>query len=133
MSNTYFKCAREISMLSTFPRIRIGCVVVKGKSIISSGFNEERTHPIQLRYNKYRKERRKHDTSYIHAEMSAILSSPVHDLSNCEIYVYRESTDGCLLMARPCEACMKLIKERGVRVIHYSTPDGFATEKFERI
>ena len=40
--------------MSDFPRIHIGACVVYKHKIISTGFNTQRTAPIQKKYNKYR-------------------------------------------------------------------------------
>jgi deoxycytidylate deaminase len=54
------------------------------------------------------------------------------DFSKVELYVYRELRNGKMAMSRPCEACMAVIKKMGIKKIHYTTPDGFATEKLTK-
>ena len=34
-------------------------------------------------------------------------------------------------MSRPCQSCQKLIKDLGIRIVHYTTDNGYATEEFE--
>lgn len=111
----------------------MGCVLVKKNKVISTGFNSTKTHPIQKMYNK---ERYECDTTphTIHAEVSAI-SHVIHkniNWSNVEVYIYREHKNGNLAMARPCKACMKLIQNLGIKRIHYTTSEGYATEIFNK-
>ena len=47
------------------------------------------------------------------------------------LYVYREYANGNKAMARPCPACMKYIKEFGIKHICYSTADGIAEERID--
>ena len=66
-----------------------------------------------------------------HAEFAALLPliRKRVDLTGATIYVYRETADKKLAMARPCPRCMSLIKKYGIKRIKYSTPDGFAVER----
>ena len=50
----YFNIAKDVSALSDFPRIKIGCCAVYKHKVISTGFNTQRTSPLQKKYNKYR-------------------------------------------------------------------------------
>ena len=68
---TYFNAARAVSEMSDFEKHHIGCVVVYGHRIISSGCNIMKTHPLQKELNK---ERFDGDTNhFLHAETSALL------------------------------------------------------------
>lgn len=125
---SFFRVAKSVSDLSDFPRIKIGAVVVNKHRIISSGYNSYiRKHPIQIKYNKERFDTP--STGCLHAEMDALipLINKV-DLSRASLYIYRELKDGRLGLCRPCEACMKLIKELNIKKIFYTTYDGYAEE-----
>lgn len=124
----YFRAAESMSLLSNH-KCKLGCIVVKGHKIISSGHNSStKTHSIQTKI----------DTLYfgcdcigsVHAEVDALipLINQRVDLSQASIYVYRTTCDGTRGMARPCPRCMYVIKNLGIRKINYSTPDGFAEE-----
>lgn len=124
----YFRAAESISQLSNH-RCQMGCVVVKGHRIISSGHNSATTtHAFQAKV----------DSNYfgcscagyLHAETDALipLINQKTDLSQASIYVYRGMKDGSRGMARPCPRCMGVIKSLGIKKINYSTPDGFAEE-----
>lgn len=128
--NVFYRIAKEMSSMSDVNRINIGAVLIKGKGIISSGYAKSKTHPYQAQMNQ-RREKYKHRCSFLHAEFAAITSCSVHDLSGSELYIYRETMDGEIGMCRPCAACMGLIKEKGIKTIHYTTRDGFVTEKLK--
>lgn len=104
----YFRLAKNAMKNSDFdPKYRMGAVIV-GKRPISFGFNKMKTHP---RYPKLYS---------IHAELAAILSAET-DVSNSEIWVYREMANHMPGMARPCDTCMGAILEAKIKRIYYST------------
>lgn len=70
---SFFDMTKKVSELSTYhkSKIKVGCLVVYGHRIISSGFNSDKTNPIQRKYNKLRfSEDSPHK---LHAEVSALL------------------------------------------------------------
>lgn len=126
----YFSVAREVSKLSDNTRYHIGAIVVKHKNIVGMGRNSRKTHPLQYKLNKWRpKEPSSVYNGQLHAEIQAIVNTRGIDLNKAEIYVYRETLNDTLACCRPCSACMKLIKQRGIKKIHYTTEDGFVTEE----
>ena len=126
----YFEAARAVSKLSDFPRINIGAVAVYKHHIISSGYNSNKTAPIQKQYNIYRFS---DETPHaLHAEI-ACLKSLVgrHDIDfkYVDLYIYREGKNHELALSRPCPSCMKLISELGIRNIYYTNNGGFSHEE----
>ena len=126
-----FNIARNVSDMSDFSRVKIGCVLACGNKIIGSGFNCEKTHPLQAIYNS---ERFEGGEAKLHAETHAIipLLKKNIDWKNVQIYVFRDKKeDGkrVISMARPCKSCMKMIKDIGIKDIYYTTEDGYAHEK----
>ena len=126
----HFKVAKAISELSNHPRYKIGATVVLKHRLLSSGFNSDtKTHPLQKKYNRFRfTDEGAHKR---HAELSALLPLIREgvDLSDASIFVYREHKNGTLACARPCKACMQLIKDCGIRKIFYTTEDGYVREE----
>lgn len=133
MKTDFFKHARNMSLMSDFSRSHTGCVVIYKNKIIGAGFNTSKTHPIQRKYNwiRFNCESSPH---CMHAEVNA-LCTLIHDSdinwNKVHIYVYREHKNGIRAMARPCASCMQLIKDLGIRNIHYTTEDGYAYEVLE--
>lgn len=125
---SYFKAAKSMSELSDH-RCKMGCVVVRGHRIISSGHNSaSKRHAFQAKIDK--KFFNCECAGYLHAETDALipLIKEGADLSGASIYVYRTMRDGSVGMARPCPRCMGVIKSCGIKSINYSTPDGYACE-----
>lgn len=131
MQPTFFKHARNMSLMSNFHKCHMGCVVVYKNKVIGTGFNSSKTHPVQKEYNKLRFncEQSPHT---LHSEIHALyplMNDKSIEWKKVHVYVYREHKDGVRAMARPCKSCMQLIKDLGIRYVHYTTEDGFATEE----
>lgn len=123
----YFKAAEAIASMSNH-RCKMGCVVVNGHKIISSGHNSaSKTHPLQNRLDKHTF--KCECAGFLHAETDALipLINNRLDLSKATIFVYRKMGNKTG-MARPCSRCMSIIKQCGIRFINYSTNNGFAEE-----
>lgn len=125
---SYFNAAKAMSELSGCKQ-KIGCVVVYKHKVISSGYNDNKTNPLQKKYNKYRfTEESVHS---VHAEVDALLpliNRRDIDFSHVSIYLYRQYKNGELAPSRCCESCFALIKNLGIRRIFYTTSQGFAHE-----
>ncbi len=95
----------------------VGAVIHNKSKILSVGHNDgEKTHPESQieRFN----------TGH-HAELSALTGIKHYDLKNLEITVVRIlRKDGSFGLAKPCENCMRIIEEYGIKKIHYSTGEG---------
>lgn len=126
----YFKAARAISDISDFKRVKIGAVAVYGHRIISTGYNTSRTCPLQKKYNRYRFTE---DTNHSgHAELQCLkplVGRKDIDFSKVQLYIWRNLSDGSLALARPCQSCMALIKDLGIKQIYYTTYDGYSCEE----
>lgn len=129
-----FQYARNIAEMSS-ARQRVGAVVVQGKKVLSARHNSERSHPLQAKYDKLRDfnpgSNPKHS---VHAEINCLaplIGDPDIDWARAEVYVYRLRRDQSYGMARPCPACMQLLKDCGIRHLFYTTDDGFAYERID--
>lgn len=134
----YFNHAREASKLSDFPRVNVGCIVVYKNKVIAIGYNMDKSHPIQRKYNKFRDYNLsggKCPKESLHAEMYCILQIIDLDIdfSKVKIYVYRNKKDGSLGMSRPCQACAHAIRDLGIKNIYYTTDYGYAYENYENV
>lgn len=133
----FFEIAKQISLMSDFPTVKIGCIIVKNKkTIVSSGFNKTKTHPKQYRLNKICKcGTHKEENSFVHAEIDALENGRFRfvDLDDrYEIYLFRQDKNGKLANCRPCASCMSELIKRNITTIHYTTNlnDGsFVNEK----
>lgn len=126
----YFEAAKAMSKLSDFPRIHVGAVAIYKHHLISSGYNSQKTDPLQKRYNRYRFT---DDTPHMaHAECSclkSLINRKDIDFKYVDLYIYRSTKNNELGLARPCPSCMKLITELGIRNIYYTNNGGFSHEE----
>jgi len=130
-----FAAARKQAVQSDYEDFHIGCVIVYKKHIIGTGFNSDKTHPMQAHYNKYRKfDKTKNGIKHsIHAEIAAINDIPYVvgkkvEWSKVKIYIYRKCIDKPYGLARPCAGCMQAIKDLGIKHIYYTGEEGYVYE-----
>lgn len=130
----FYNAAKEIANLSDFKRIHIGCVITYKNRIISSGYNTNKTNPIQKKYNIFRFScEGKHGC---HAETMALLpllKDKKMNHSKMNIYLYREDANGQLAMSRPCSSCLKMLQDNGFNHIFYTTNNGYAEEYMQGV
>ncbi len=102
--------AQEVAKRSTCDRKHIGAVIVRGKTILATGYNgsirglkhcDEAGHEME----------NDHCVRTVHAEANAIVQSARHGirLEDSEIFV----------TASPCYNCFKLIANAGITKIYY--------------
>ena len=126
---SFFESAKAASLLSDHPQFHLGCVIVEGSRIISSGCNSiTRCSPIQqkLDHNRFGGEHR----GVYHAETAALLPliRQRADLASCTAYLYRSHKDGSLAISRPCSGCMSLLRAAGIRRVFFTVEGGYAVE-----
>jgi deoxycytidylate deaminase len=109
----YFELAKKVSVLGEHPQHKIGCILVINKTHMVAGYNSNKTDPNSPSPFKSS-----------HAEFRAITSTR-EDLKGASIYVYREDHSGNLALSFPCENCLRLIKQKGIRNIYFTDYDGF--------
>ena len=134
LSNTdykYFQKAHQIATISDYKKTHVGCVAVYQGQVIGLGCTCNKTHPVQKKYNRYRKDLM---LPKLHAEISCLNQIKHLDInfSKVKLYIYRIRKDQPFGMARPCPSCMAAIRDLGVRNIFYTTNDGYAHEKLEK-
>jgi deoxycytidylate deaminase len=114
-----FRIAEKLALQSPFLKHRVGAVIMKGKRVLSSGFNSLRYSNITGR-----------PTS--HAEASAITKllqeRRMGDLVGADLYVTRFTRSGVVSCARPCNHCENLIRSVGIRRVFYTDFDGSTKE-----
>ena len=113
-----FEAARAASLLSNAIHARrMGAALFAGATLLSVGYNEyNKTHPQSPRHT-------------IHAEHRALLRRQYRTNNNLTMYVYRETTDGKPASSRPCENCLRLMREAGVRVVKYFDAEGLPQQR----
>src|SRR5690606_8466725 len=109
-------------------KTKIGAVIVTGNHIVASACNKEKSHTRQYRYDRKTKYHGKRFN--LHAEINALIASGRVDLSDAEIYIYREDLNGKVANCRPCVSCTQALKDAGIKHIYYTNNNGFAYEQF---
>lgn len=128
----FFSMAEAMAQLATYKRYKVGCVIVYHNKIISTGCNKDISHPLQKKYDFYRNIPDK-SPHKLHAEVDAIkhVINLDIDWSKVSIYVYRKMRCKAYGMARPCNSCMRLIKDLGIHKVYYTGNDEYQYEYIE--
>lgn len=105
-----FRLAKRQSQKSTM-RPQVGAVIVLDKWTVG-GYNKPKTDPKFANPEK-------HLRISVHAELDCLERGMIY--TGAELYVYRE-LEGIPAMARPCNHCMKFIREVGIETIYYTIP-----------
>lgn len=116
--------ASRFSDYSTAVSRRTGCVLVCKNRVISVGWNTDKEHPSQKKYNAQRGFCTDESKNSMHAEIYALVRCHGMDIdwSRASIFVYRRYANGSLALAKPCNACMKALLGKGIRAekIYYT-------------
>ena len=108
---TYFmNIAREVATRSTCDRKHVGAVIVRGKTILSTGYKGS-VRGMQHCDEIGHKMENRHCVRTIHAEANAVVQSARNGvrIDEAEIYV----------TASPCYDCFKMIANTGISSIYY--------------
>ena len=126
----YYKKAKQISRISTYDRVRIGCIAVYKKNIIGIGYNQAKTNPMQLKYSAYRGI--KTVNNYIHAEMACLnqIKNLDIDFSKVKLFVYREDAQKNIRICKPCGACERAIRDLGIKKVYYTDTNKYVREDY---
>lgn len=102
-------------------RWRVGAVLIRGGSVLSTGFNRYRNDPAQVEFGH---------ASY-HAEEVALRKAG--DAEGSTIYVARITRSGLLGLAKPCPRCTDMLITEGVSTVVWSTPSGLSKTRVNRL
>lgn len=99
----------------------LAAVVVRGGSIISTGYNKTNTNGFVEHFADKVRGKRNFCLS-THAEMDAVLRARSKtDLTGCKIFVARRRLiDGGSGMARPCAICEEVLRSYGIKRAFYT-------------
>ena len=106
----FMNIAKQVASRSTCDRKQVGAVIVRDKTILSTGYNgsirgmphcDEAGHMIE----------NDHCVATIHAEANAILQAAKNGvrIESAEIYI----------TASPCWSCFKMMANAGIKKIYY--------------
>ena len=102
--------ANEVATRSTCVRKHVGAVIVRDKTILSTGYNgsiRDLPHCDEVGHEM----ENDHCIRTIHAEANAIVQAARNgvQIDNTEIFI----------TASPCYDCFKMIANTGIKIIHY--------------
>lgn len=138
-----FNQARLEAEKSEFEHFKIGAVITYKNKIIGRGCNDEKTHPMQQRYNKRYRHFHARNGEFIkhsiHAEVAALVSVSYVtgtnvDWSKAKIYVYRicHGKKFGYGISKPCPACLHAIEDMGIKQIYYTDDFGYSYLKLDQ-
>jgi len=98
-------------------KFKLGAIVFKGKTPLSSGTNLARkTSPDMIRFGKPRP---------VHAEQNALISHKHYDtFKGTDLVVVRLGRDGKIRMSKPCSECTKLIEAAKIKKVYFTNEAG---------
>lgn len=131
----YLGIALAVSKKSTCLKKQYGAVIVKDDEVIATGYNDTcRKEPHCTTCTKTSSDgdiKEYTACPAVHAEMNAIISASRKEMLGADLYLagYETTTGEENIDARPCEICLRLIKNAGIeRVINRT---GIIHERWE--
>ena len=112
--DTGIRTALEEARKSDCPSYRIGAALMKCNQMVSKG------------RSIFKKSHTKSRTIFngIHAEFNCLHGVDPDKYRSCTLFVARVTPSGTISMARPCEGCLELLRECGIRVFYYTDYNG---------
>jgi dCMP deaminase len=106
----FMNLAVQVATRSTCPRKNVGAVIVRDKTILSTGYNGSIRGASHCTESGCLMENN-HCVRTVHAEANALVQAARHGvrLEGAEVYV----------TASPCFNCFKLIVNAGIQTVHY--------------
>ena len=100
----------------SYDRCRHACLLTYKDAILAEGVNSNCKHDFMFKYDL---------NKAVHAEAIAIFRALKHHsrvIHKCELWVCRNNENAH--QSRPCDVCQKIIKQFGIKTIHYTDVDG---------
>ena len=113
----FIKLAHEVSEWSKDPSTKVGCVLVKNKRVISTGYNGFPKN-ISDSFDRLMDREQKYEMT-VHAEINAITTAALHGVS----------TEGAIayITFNPCSRCAAVLINAGIDSIYVSTANDIPT------
>ena len=123
----YLQIADAVSIKSKCLKKHYGAIIVKNNEIISTGFNgPARGEDHCVKCTKVGSDKDMIEYSScpaIHAEMNCIISASRQEMLGSTLYLSGRDVSGSIdeiglpIAARPCEICLRLIKNAGIEKV----------------
>lgn len=102
---------------------RHGAIVVKGGSIIATGFNRYSNDPKRFPVDYFSSEKLAHEERNaisLHAEVAALRKLAPEQLRGATVYVARVTPSGAIGSSEPCPACTLELKRVGIKKVIFT-------------
>jgi deoxycytidylate deaminase len=119
---SFLDLALKVAEKSSYRKARMGCVITKGGRIVGIGINK--LSPGKLKHPAYG------DHKNLHAELDAIRSAEKDSLHGSVLYIAGYTKANNFLLSRPCEICMTVIAQFGIRKVIYHDKDRNLIEEY---
>ena len=93
-------------------KFRLGAILVYRNSIVSVGMNSYKTHPLMAARTSW---------PFLHAEQHAIIRAGLDNCEGLDLYIARVLKNNDLAISKPCDVCIKLIEDVGIKNVYHST------------
>jgi len=113
----FIKLAHEVSEWSKDPSTKVGCVLVKNKRVISTGYNGFPKN-ISDSFDRLMDREQKYEIT-VHAEVNAITTAALHGVSTEEATAY--------ITFNPCSRCASVLINAGIDSVYVSTRNDIPT------
>ena len=106
--------AKRVSKHSSY-KYKLGAVIFNKGKIVAIGNNSTKTNPKLSKIFKH---------ATLHAECDAILHcvNP-QQLKGSSMFVVRETNDERPAMAKPCDMCVTMMYENGIKTVYWTIPE----------
>jgi deoxycytidylate deaminase len=101
---------------------KLGCVIIKGSSILSVGHNQRRYSTLISSHPNL------HPLSLCAEKHSLLKLRGKGTAKGARLYVGRVNSKGEFLLAKPCKTCRKMIEDMGIKKVYYTTSEGIFRE-----
>lgn len=99
-------------------RARHVAILANGNKIISIGYNQYKSHPLQKKFG------RNSDSVYLHAEISAVANAlrryDEDELSKFSLYILKLDNQDEIGNSAPCVGCQRAIAHYGIQEVVHS-------------
>ena len=104
----FLRLAKEVSKWSIDPSTKVGCILVRDKRVISTGYNGFPKN-ISDNFDRLLDREKKYEIT-VHAEVNAVTAAALHGVS----------TEGCsaYLTFNPCSRCAAVLINAGISAVY---------------
>jgi dCMP deaminase len=106
----FIQLAHEVAKWSKDPSTKVGCILVRDRRVISTGFNGFPRN-ISDNFDRLMDREQKYEIT-VHAEVNAVTTAALHGVSteNCTAYV----------TFSPCSRCASVLINAGITAVYVS-------------